>query len=337
MSPAFRLRSLPAACAAGFALLALPAVARPQAGPDLLEHEILVNPVDLAAHPKVQQELGIDDATKQKILEIAEKEREQTGEVMRDRSLVYDNRRFALTQIRARGEKQLYELLDEKQKQRIEQLRLQQDGYISLARPELEKEFELDMTQGPKVRQAAREIFRMKQRMLIDIRFDRSDFDLDDIPRLIARIKKEFDQKLDKSLTAEQKAKWKKLVGEPLPLVLEPLHYTPDSLEKVKQLVASGEAVLLDVREQDEWDEGHVEGAVSITYSDLTSKDEEKHTRTLRKLLLTVPRDKTVYCYSNDGRRALVAVNLIREFSYDARALKPGYLELIKAGFAPSK
>ena len=41
----------------------------------------------------------------------------------------------------------------------------------------------------------------------------------------------------------------------------EPTH-TKDTLDTVKQNIKDGKAVLVDVREQKEWDEGHIAGAV---------------------------------------------------------------------------
>jgi rhodanese-related sulfurtransferase len=47
----------------------------------------------------------------------------------------------------------------------------------------------------------------------------------------------------------------------------------------------------------------------------------------------TVPKGKVVYCHCAAGRRSLEAVDILKNFGYDVRALKPGYRDLIKAGF----
>ena len=49
----------------------------------------------------------------------------------------------------------------------------------------------------------------------------------------------------------------------------EELTHTKDSLDTVKQNLKDGKAVLVDVREQKEWDEGHLAGAVLLPKSKL--------------------------------------------------------------------
>ncbi|MBI2823706.1 MAG: rhodanese-like domain-containing protein [Planctomycetia bacterium] len=107
--------------------------------------------------------------------------------------------------------------------------------------------------------------------------------------------------------------------------------HTTDSLEKVKKQVADKKAVLVDVREQDEWDKGHCEGALLVPLSDLGKKGKgETFAKELEKKL---PKDKVVYCHCARGRRALVAADALKQLGYDVRPLKPGYQELLDAGF----
>ena len=47
------------------------------------------------------------------------------------------------------------------------------------------------------------------------------------------------------------------------------------TVEQVKDLLARGEIALLDVREQEEWDAGHIEGATWIPLSDLDMRYQE--------------------------------------------------------------
>jgi rhodanese-related sulfurtransferase len=319
--------------------LAALALARPagafQDGPLLLEHEVLVSPVDLAAHPKVQQEIGVDESTQGKILELAKQLHEQSSSILRDRSIFPTYRSTALQHLRERMEKELDKLLDAKQRQRLEEIRLQYDGYIALSRPELTEQFSLNMAQGPMTRQAVRELHRQQLKLLIDMRYDEGEAKLEDIPKRMTELKKEFNDRLEKELNAKQLALWKQITGKPFKVVLTPFEYTSDPLKKVKELTETEKAVLVDVRDEKEWDEGHLEGAILLPYSEMTSK--ENRPRTLRRLLLTVPREKRVFCYSSSGRRALVAANLVRDLGYDAQALKEGYVDLVDAGFAPSK
>ncbi|HVU87488.1 MAG TPA: rhodanese-like domain-containing protein [Pirellulales bacterium] len=111
----------------------------------------------------------------------------------------------------------------------------------------------------------------------------------------------------------------------------EPAH-TKDALDKVKHAVDDKQAVLLDVREQKEWDAGHVRGAVLVPVGDLAKKS--KDPAFLTELEKKVPKDKTIYCHCARGGRALVAAEALEKLGYkDVRPLKPGYKDLIEAGF----
>ena len=102
---------------------------------------------------------------------------------------------------------------------------------------------------------------------------------------------------------------------------------TKDSLETVKKYVAEKKAVLVDVREKSEWDDGHIEGSVFLPLSAL------KKGLTKEELAKALPKDRILYTFCVVGKRAITAQNILEKFEYEARALKPGYKELVKAGF----
>lgn len=105
--------------------------------------------------------------------------------------------------------------------------------------------------------------------------------------------------------------------------------FTKDTPQAVKKAVADGKAVLLDVREQREWDAGHLKAAKLLPLSGL---DEIKPEKLARK----VPKGKIVYCHCAAGGRALMAAEVFEKFGYDVRPLEPGYKDLLKAGFEPA-
>lgn len=106
---------------------------------------------------------------------------------------------------------------------------------------------------------------------------------------------------------------------------------TKDSLETVKKNVAEKKAVLVDVREKSEWDDGHIEGSVFLPLSVL-KKGVKKG-----QLAKTLPEDRILYTFCVVGKRAVTAGNILEEFGYEIRALKPGYKELVQAGFEKAK
>src|SRR5262245_12114896 len=77
--------------------------------------------------------------------------------------------------------------------------------------------------------------------------------------------------------------------------------HTKDSLDTVKKNLKDKKAVLVDVREQGEWDDGHIKDARLLPLSRL---DKGVDARELAKLL---PKDTVVYCHCAAGRRALKA------------------------------
>ncbi len=105
------------------------------------------------------------------------------------------------------------------------------------------------------------------------------------------------------------------------------VEHTKDSLESVQQAVADQKAVLVDVREPEEWNEGHLSGARSLPLSVL-----EKGVKpdALANLL---PKTKIIYVHCLAGGRCLEAADTLAPLGYDVRPLQPGYKALVAAGF----
>jgi rhodanese-related sulfurtransferase len=103
--------------------------------------------------------------------------------------------------------------------------------------------------------------------------------------------------------------------------------HTTDSLDAVKQAVRDQKAVIIDVREPDEWQQGHLAGAGLLPLSAL---ERGVSPQELAKIL---PNDKIIYCYCLAGGRCEEAAAMLKPLGYDVRAIKPGYPQLVKAGF----
>lgn len=107
--------------------------------------------------------------------------------------------------------------------------------------------------------------------------------------------------------------------------------HTRDSLDKVKANLKDKKAVLLDVRDKDEWDEGHLADATLVPLGKLRKAE------TADELLKNVPKDKIVYTHCALGKRALDAGEILKAKGYDVRPLSAGYEELVKQGFEKAK
>jgi phage shock protein E len=107
--------------------------------------------------------------------------------------------------------------------------------------------------------------------------------------------------------------------------------WTTDSLDAVKENLAKGKGVLVDVRSVEEWKKGTIDGALFVPIDSLRkyNLNEEKLTKTLP------PKadKKILYTYCVVGMRAKAAGNILQDQGYEVRPLKPGYEDLLKAGF----
>jgi rhodanese-related sulfurtransferase len=106
------------------------------------------------------------------------------------------------------------------------------------------------------------------------------------------------------------------------------IEFTEDTLEVVKQNVAEKKAVLVDVRSQEEWNQGHIEGSIFMPITSL-----QKHSFDPEKVAKALPEDKILYTFCVVGVRARAAAKVLKQEGYEVRALKPGYEELVEAGF----
>jgi rhodanese-related sulfurtransferase len=115
------------------------------------------------------------------------------------------------------------------------------------------------------------------------------------------------------------------LVATPL-LAAEPTH-TKDSLETVQKNLNDDKAQLVDVREQVEWDAGHVQGAIHLPMSEMNNEAR------LAEMVKRLDKKKPVYTYCKAGVRALNSAEFLEQHDFEVRPLKAGYAKLLEAGF----
>ena len=93
------------------------------------------------------------------------------------------------------------------------------------------------------------------------------------------------------------------------PLVDASIEVTP---ERARELLESGEAVVVDVREPYEREAGHIEGSRHIELERLASQAE------------TLPRDRPIVFQCRLGARSLMAAQAFRRAGYDAWSMAGG-------------
>jgi adenylyltransferase/sulfurtransferase len=88
--------------------------------------------------------------------------------------------------------------------------------------------------------------------------------------------------------------------------------------------IGSGEPLVVDVREQDEWDEGHIPGAVHIPRGHLESR--------IERLAPDLTRPVVIYCSA--GNRSAFAAKTLAELGYeDVVSLAGGFTDWKRNGF----
>ncbi len=83
--------------------------------------------------------------------------------------------------------------------------------------------------------------------------------------------------------------------------------YEQITAEEAKGIMDSGEEhIILDTREQDEFDEGHIPGAILIPYTEIENKAEE----------MLPDKDKLILVYCRSGRRSKIASEDLSKLGY---------------------
>ena len=83
--------------------------------------------------------------------------------------------------------------------------------------------------------------------------------------------------------------------------------YEQISAENAKKIMDSGEEhIILDTREQEEFDEGHIPGAILIPYTEIENKAEE----------MIPDKDKLILVYCRSGRRSKIAAESLAKLGY---------------------
>jgi len=93
---------------------------------------------------------------------------------------------------------------------------------------------------------------------------------------------------------------------------------------RARELFETGDPVIVDVREQDEWDEGHIPGAIHIPRGNLESRIEAA----------APDRERQVVIYCAAGNRSAFAAKTLEELGYeDAVSLSGGFADWKRNGF----
>jgi len=82
--------------------------------------------------------------------------------------------------------------------------------------------------------------------------------------------------------------------------------YRKISAEKAKEMMDEGEPIVLDVRELTEYNEGHIEGALLLPYTEISAKAEAE----------LPDKDEIILVYCRSGRRSEIAAKELMKLGY---------------------
>ena len=83
--------------------------------------------------------------------------------------------------------------------------------------------------------------------------------------------------------------------------------YVNITAEEAKQIMDSEEGyIILDVRTQEEYDQGHIPGAIVISHEEIAEKAEE----------VLTDKDQLILVYCRSGRRSKIAAEALVELGY---------------------
>ena len=83
--------------------------------------------------------------------------------------------------------------------------------------------------------------------------------------------------------------------------------YEQITAEEAKKIMDSSEEhIILDVREQDEFDAGHIPGAILLPYTEIENKAE----------VMIPDKDKQILVYCRSGRRSKIAAEALARLGY---------------------
>jgi rhodanese-related sulfurtransferase len=108
----------------------------------------------------------------------------------------------------------------------------------------------------------------------------------------------------------------------------EKTQYVEISVQQAKEMIDSGGVFILDVRTQEEYDAGHINGSVRIPVQDIKVKEE------LDKELTKIPRDRKILVYCRTGVRSAQASQVLVNNGFtEVYSMKGGITDWTKAGY----
>jgi hypothetical protein len=166
-------------------------------------------PMFLLGQKSVQEELKLSEDQVGKITQLADKQQKARGELQ---DLSREERQKKMQEQNQAAEKEVAEILKPEQLKRLKQITLQQRGVQAVAQPEVAEALGLSSEQKEKLKtiqaDAQKEMREIRQSL------QGGGGNREEAQKKMAELRKAAEEKVADVLTADQKAKWKEMLGE---------------------------------------------------------------------------------------------------------------------------
>lgn len=100
-------------------------------------------------------------------------------------------------------------------------------------------------------------------------------------------------------------------------------------LKEVQEELKQGKAILIDVREESEWKEAHLQKAILVPGSQINSG--ENNEKVLEKI--KAEPDQKIYCHCKSGGRAKLCARVLGKLGVEVIPITDSYKKMVQAGF----
>jgi Spy/CpxP family protein refolding chaperone len=164
-------------------------------------------PLFLLTQKSVQEELKLSEEQIKKVTQLNEKQRESRGGF---RDLSREEREKKMAEQAKETNKALADILKPEQLKRVKQIGWQQRGIGAIGSPEVAEALKLTSEQKDKIKSILEDASKARRELFTNRGGDR-----EEARKKGEEIRKNTNEKLTGVLTAEQKTKWKEMLGEP--------------------------------------------------------------------------------------------------------------------------
>jgi hypothetical protein len=171
--------------------------------------------------PSVQKELKLKDDQKTKVYSFAKTATQKNRELMQTMMFSGNANPQAMMeasrQIRQETDQGISQILDPKQKERFDQIVLQNEGPLAVARPEIAAKVKLNETQQEYVQGV---LFEMRRQLMMTLRENAraGQYNPTQARELSAELRKEAVKEISKVIDAKQKKTFNSMLGLPFDL-----------------------------------------------------------------------------------------------------------------------